>query len=144
MIFVAFAASSSVKNPITAVNFRPTVWATQKAMLMPASESARAICAPRPLRSSPSTRRQGVSDCSNPAFRAAASWVGPSTGKTSTAARIELTRVAIPHHDLKIRPGFHQRLQSVCEHALAVRSDQDPQLQPVLTVNSAAMKHPGS
>src|SRR6266851_3241335 len=85
--FVAVAASSSLAKPIAAENFLPTTWAIRKAMLTFASEMAREMRAPRPRRSSPSTSRQGVSDCTNPNRRASASAVGPSIGNTSIAAR---------------------------------------------------------
>src|SRR5712671_6876155 len=76
--FVAVAASSSLAKPIAAENFLPTTWAIRNAMLTVASEMAREMRAPSPRRASPSTSRQGVSDCTNPIRRASASAVGPS------------------------------------------------------------------
>ncbi len=87
MVLAAVAASSRLANPITAENFRPTVSSMRKAMLIPASDSEREICAPSPLRSVPSTRMHAVSEGANPALRATASTAAPSTGNTSTVAR---------------------------------------------------------
>src|SRR5256712_4258447 len=87
MVFPAVAASSRPANPITAENLRPTVSSMRKAMLIPASDSEREICAPSPLRSVPSTRMHAVSEGANPALRATASTAAPSTGNTSTVAR---------------------------------------------------------
>src|SRR5205814_5979937 len=85
----AVAASVALRKPKTAENLRPTVSAIKNEMFTPALATARAMSAPSPARSSPSTSRQEIFDAASPALLAAAIVFFPDTGNTSIAARRE-------------------------------------------------------